>query len=437
MIVFFSFTLMFALYWPLALIMLIMVPAFATLYLLLNFWNRKTEREVMEASADVESQLVESLAGIKTIKHFGLEEFAGIQTETRFTNLLYKTYRSALNHVFSANTSYFISGLFTVILLWSGSYFVIGGAITPGELMSFYTILGYFTAPVSALIGANREMQNALIAADRLFEIMDLEREEMSAVPSLGVRFSGDIRFRDILFSYGPGNAVLHNLNLVIPHGKITAILGESGSGKSTLAYLLQRMYPLQKGQIRIGNKNLESMPLAELRKHIGFVPQQIHLFSGTILDNIAVGDPSPTYEYAMKLCFLLGMDSFLEGLPNGLMTRLGENGMNLSGGQRQRIAIARALYGNPDVLVLDEATSSLDSTTEQQIQEALISLRKNGKTIIQIAHRLGTVVFADKIVVLRNGRVLEEGTHEELFQAKSCYYRMWQRQMPGISIPS
>lgn len=434
MIVVFSFSLMLAIYWPLALIMLIMVPAFTGLYLLVNFWNRKTERDVMEASAGVESQLVESLSGIKTLKYFGLEEYAGIQTETRFTGLLYKTYKSTLNHVFSGNTSYFISGLFTIILLWSGSYFVVSRAITPGQLMSFYAILGYFTAPVSGLISANRDMQNALIAADRLFEIMDLEREEDAPKPQLGYVLAGDIRFEGVSFSYGSGAYVLKDLDLIIPQGKITAILGESGSGKSTLANLLQKMYPIQKGQIRIGMTNLNSMPPGELRNQIGIVPQEIHLFSGSILENIAYGDPAPDAEAVAKLCSLLGMESFMDGLPNGLFTKLGENGTNLSGGQRQRLAIARALYRNPPVLILDEATSSLDSATEYQIQRALKRLRKSGKTIVQIAHRLGTVVYADKIVVLRNGKVLEEGNHEELFKAKSYYYNMWQRQMPGYS---
>lgn len=431
MIVAFSFLLMFTLYWKLALIMLLMLPAYATIYILVNRWNRKTERAVMESSAGLESQLVESLATIKTLKYYALEDFTGIQTETRFVALLYKTYKSALNNIFSINGTFFISALFTIVLLWSGSYFVIRKAITPGQLMSFYTILGYFTAPVSRLIGANKEMQNALIAADRLFEIMDLEREASETRMTLKKESIGDIRFHNVAFRYGARVHVFNGLNLNIPKGKITALVGESGSGKSTLMHLLQRLYPVQKGSIRIGKKDIKYVNAENLRGLIGVVPQKIDLFAGNIIQNIAVGTFAPDVERIQEICSTIGIMPFIEALPHGFDTYLGENGAMLSGGQKQRIAIARALYREPEILILDEATSSLDSTAENFVQKAVQHLKLEKKTVVMIAHRLSTVIDADKIVVLHQGKVLEEGTHDFLYRHKGYYYKLWRQQMP------
>ena len=256
LIIIFSFALMFSYYWKLALIMLLVIPLYGAIYLVVNKMNKKTERKVMEKSADLESQLVESLNAIGTIKRFGLESFANIKTETRFIDLLKTGYKSALNTIFSGTSSGFISRLFTIILLWCGSYFVIAREITPGELMSFYAIIGYFTGPVGSLIGANREIQNALIAADRLFEIMDLEREESVNKMILKRENVGDIEFKNVAFRYGTRVEVFEDFSLLIPKGKITAIVGESGSGKSTLMSLLQNIYSIQKGKILIGDAN-------------------------------------------------------------------------------------------------------------------------------------------------------------------------------------
>ena len=435
LIIFFSFVLMFSLYWQLALIMLLIIPFYTLIYLLVDRWNRNTERKVMETAADLESQLVESLNTIRTIKHFGLEEFMNFQTETRFIKLLQKGYHSALNHVFSVNSTTCISSLFTVILLWSGSYFVIQRDITPGELMSFYAILGYFTTPVSRLINANKEIQNALIAADRLFEIMDLEQEKAEQIVEMFKEPTGDIRFADVSFRYGTRVELFDKFNLVIPRERITAIIGESGSGKSTLVNLLQKIYPIQKGKICIGETDIRYVAASCLRNYIAVVPQQIHLFSGTVLDNIALGDMAPEMERILQLCSTLGLLEFIEALPQGFHTHLGENGALLSGGQKQRIAIARALYKDPRILILDEATSSLDSRAEHYIEKTLARLRAQQKTIILIAHRLSSVVRADKIVVLQNGKVAEEGTHEQLFCQKGVYFDQWQRQLPSVPL--
>lgn len=435
LIIVFSFALMFGYYWKLALIMLTIIPLYVVIYMIINKLNKKTERSVMEKSAELESQLVESLNSVGTIKRFGIENFANINTETKFVDLLKTGYSSSLNSVFSNTGSETIAQLFTIILLWSGSYFVISKEITPGELLAFYAIVGYFTAPISSLVGANKQIQNALIAADRLFEIMDLEQEEIDNKINLTVENIGDISFKNVNFRYGSRVEVFTNFSMQIPKGKITAIVGESGSGKSTLMSLLQNLYPLQQGQITIGDIDLKYIHHEALRKLVSVVPQKIDLFAGNVIDNIALGYFNPDMERIIHICKVIGILDFIETLPNGFVTYLGENGATLSGGQKQRIAIARALYRNPEILVLDEATSSLDSSSEHYIQNTIQSLRSQEKTIILIAHRLSTVINADQIVVLGKGQVLEQGTHQELYIKKGSYYKLWQQQMPNLGL--
>ncbi len=434
LILVFSFGLMFTYYWKLALIMLVIIPVYAIIYIITNKLNKRTERDIMEKSADLESQLVESLNAVGTIKRFGLEDFANIKTETRFIGLLKTGYESALNSVFSGSSTEIITQLFTIILLWSGSFFVIQKEITAGELMAFYAIIGYFTSPVASLITANKQIQNALIAADRLFEIMDLEREDGAQKITIIEENVGDINFTHVGFRYGSRVEVFKDFNLQISKGKITAIIGESGSGKSTLMSLLQNIYPIQKGQISIGDQDLKHIENSSLRDLVSVVPQKIDLFAGNVIENIAVGEFAPDIERIMDVCKTIGILEFIENLPNSFATYLGENGATLSGGQKQRIAIARALYKNPEILVLDEATSSLDSESENYIQRAVQSLRDQDKTIIIIAHRLSTVVNADKIVVLEKGEVIEEGNHEVLYARQEKYYDLWQKQMPVVS---
>jgi ABC-type bacteriocin/lantibiotic exporter with double-glycine peptidase domain len=291
LILFFSFGIMFLYYWKLALIMLLVIPLYLIVYVIINKLNKKTERKIMESSAELESQLVESLNAVGTIKRFGLESFANIKTETKFISLLHIGYKSALNSIFSGTSTTFIAQLFTIILLWSGSYFVIEGEITPGELLSFYAIIGYFMSPVASLIGANKQIQSALIAADRLFEIMDLEREENTDKVVLKKEKISDIEFKNVAFRYGTRVQVFTDFNLKIKKGNITAIVGESGSGKSTLISLLQNLYPIQKGGITIGDLDLKYIQHESLRNLVSVVPQKIDLFAGNVIDNIAVGD--------------------------------------------------------------------------------------------------------------------------------------------------
>lgn len=428
-IVLFSFALMFTYYWKLALIVALVIPFYLGIYVITNWLNKKVERRMMEESAELESHLVESLNAVKTIKQFGAEIYANNKTDIHFSTLLKTIYKSVLNDLFSDNTSEFISRIFTIVLLWVGAGYVIDREITPGELLSFYALIGYFTSPVSQLIDMNKSIQNALIASDRLFEIMDLEQEEVTDKIELTAEQIGNINFENVTFSYGSRREVFKDFSCVIEKGKTTAIVGESGSGKTTLATLIQNLYPVNSGKITIGDYEVQYLSHYSLRTLIGVVPQQIDLFSGNVIENIAFGEDFPDMQRVIDLTKQLGILSFIEQLPNGFQTHLGENGSQLSGGQRQRIAIARALYKNPEILILDEATSSLDTDSEQVIQAALNELKRTGKTLIVIAHRLSTIAHSDTILVLKNGQLIEQGTHQELLAQETTYKAMWEKQ--------
>jgi ABC-type bacteriocin transporter len=428
-ILIFSFILMFTYYWKLALIMLIVIPLYAVIYHFSNRINKTTQRKLMEKSAELETQLVESVNSVSTIKRFGLESFANLKTEIRFVNLLRTVYTSGINSLWIGSSSGLVSGLFSIILLWAGAGFVIQNLITPGELLSFYAIIGYFTGPVIGLIGMNKTLQDARIAADRLFEIMDLEREATENKTELAPDMIGDIRFKNVKFRYGTRVTVFEDLSLLMAKGKITAIVGESGSGKTTMLSLLQNIYSLQSGSILIGEYDIKYLSNESLRRAVGVVPQDVHLFAGNVIENIAIGDMEPDMKKIIRICGQIRILDFIEKLPNGFDTWLGENGTNLSGGQRQRLAIARALYREPEILILDEATSSLDSAAEEHVQHCIQLLRKQGKTIILIAHRLSTVADADQIIVLKEGKLIEEGTHQQLLQLAGVYTSMWKKQ--------
>ena len=430
-IVLFSFALMFTYYWKLALVIALVIPLYFSVYWLTNQLNKKVERRAMEESAELESHLVESLNSIRTIKQFGVEVFANNKTDNRFSLLLKTIYKSVLNSLFSGSSSEFLSRIFTIVLLWVGAGYVIEREITPGELLSFYALIGYFMSPVSELIGMNKTIQNALIAADRLFEIMDLEREETTEKIELTPENVGDIHFKNVSFSYGTRADVFENFSCVIEKGKTTAIVGGSGSGKTTFASLIQNLYPLKSGKILIGDYDIAYISNYSLRNMVSIVPQQIDLFSGNVVENIALGEDFPDVQRIIDITKRLGISNFIESLPNGFQTYLGENGSQLSGGQKQRIAIARALYKNPEILILDEATSSLDSESEQSIQQTLSEFRKQGKTMLIIAHRLSTIANADVILVLQNGQIIEQGSHKELLSRDSVYKTMWEKQSP------
>lgn len=433
LIVVFSFLLMFTYYWKFALLTAFTLPLYMLVYWVSNRLNKTWERKLMEDAAGLETQLVESLNNIRTIKQFGIEQFTNVRTEQKFITLLNTIFKSGQNQLIFGNTTELINRVFTILLLWTGSYFALNQHITPGELLSFYALIGYFQGPISSLIGMNRTIQNAWIAADRLFEIFDLETETVPHTIDLQLAQLGDIVFENVQFSYGTRKMVFQDLNLHFEKGNSIGIVGESGCGKSTLISILQQLYPIQGGKIHFGHIDLQYISKSALRKLVAVVPQEVDIFAGTVLENIALGDPYPQFERIVTLCQQLGVLNFIESLSGGFGAQLGENGANLSGGQKQRLGIVRALYRNPEVLILDEATSSLDSASEAYVQNTLAQFQAQGKTIIIIAHRLSTVMDADKIIVLHEGNVVEEGAHQELIQKRGAYFQLWTKQFPML----
>lgn len=422
-IVLFSFVLMFIYSWRLALVMLIAIPAYSIIYIIVNKLNKKTERKVMEKTASLEANLVESLGSTYTLKAMGAEDYANSKTEMSFVELLKTVYKSGKNSIFASFSSDGVSKIFVLALFWVGSYLVIGTKITVGELFLFYALIGYFNQPITSLIQTNTTIQNALIAADRLFEIMDLEREDkVDRKIKLSEDNITDITIKDVHFSYGTRLKVFEGLNLKIEKNKLTVLAGESGSGKSTIVSLLQNIYPIQSGKISIGNFDIQQISIGSLRKNLVGIPQHIDLFKGTLLENIAIGDYEPDMQKITSLVSTFNFDEFIESLPNGLGNYVEEKGINFSGGQKQKIGIIRALYKEPRIILLDESTSALDLKSENNVIDILKDFTKSGKTVLFVTHRPSIMKKADKIAFLKDGKIVEEGSFNELMNANSFF---------------
>ncbi|OPY96016.1 peptidase C39 [Bradyrhizobium sacchari] len=427
LVILFSFGLMFIYSWKIAVVVAISIPLYVLVYWTINRLNRKRQRAIMENVADLEAQLVESLEAVSTIKTFGLESFACARIETRFVKTLHSVYSSGLISIAGDNASSFLSTLFTILLMWFGTTLVLDQAVTPGELLSCYALLGYITGPVATLIHSNRIVQDAFIAADRLFEIFDLEPARGGDIDATKCEL-GDICLENVTFRHGSQPKLFEDLNVTFRRGEMAAVVGESGSGKSSLAALLQNVYPLESGRIRIGPYDLKDLSTVSLRKIVAAVPQSTDVFSGSVIENIALGEFEPKIDRIMKVCDQTGLREVIERWPGGFQTYLGENGARLSGGEKQRLSLARALYREPDILILDEPTSSLDSLAEATIHRLVDDLRRAGKTIVIISHRLSTICGADKVIVLDKGRIVAEGRHTDL-QHENAYLRLWGAQ--------
>jgi ATP-binding cassette subfamily B protein len=406
------------------------IPLYLAIWTVTNARNRLTARDLMERGAELHSQLVESVSAVGTIKRFGLEQEMERRTEVRFVRLLRAVFRATRAAHFSSTVTGLVSRLSVVALLWTGSVAVIDRQLTPGELMSCYALLGYLTGPILTLIAANRTIQDALIAADRLFEIMDLESEDRETRANIVLARNGDIELEHVSFRYGARLLALEDVSVRFARGAITALVGESGSGKSTIAALIQRVYLPDEGRVRIAAVDLRHVSNETLRSLVCAVPQRIELFAGSVLQNITLGDPDPDLSRALEAARAAGIAEVIERLPAAFDTELGENGGMLSAGERQRLAIARALYRDPEILILDEATSSLDCGAVNTVRRLARERRARGRTVIVIAHQLDMVVDADHIVVLRNGRVVEQGTHADLVSRRGAYRSIWESRV-------
>jgi ATP-binding cassette subfamily B protein len=391
---------------------------------------RRRARRAMEDAARLCAHLVEDVSGVETVKAYGLERARAEEGEGGLVRLVQATFGLQKLSVSMTGLGLFVTSLAGVVILWYGGHRVMAGALTIGQLMFFYTLLGYLLEPLQRLASVNLQIQDALVAVDRLFQVMDLEVEPTGLdrkATFAGVR--GAIELCGVGFRYGCRAPVLEGLDLTIPTGKTVAIVGESGSGKSTLLKLLMGYYAPTEGSVLIDGVDLRDYELASLRAGIGLVAQDPFIFSGTIAKNIAPGRPDATAAEVIEAARAAGLEEFIAGLPERYETVIGERGANLSGGQRQRLAIARALLRRPEILIFDEATSHLDTATERAIQESLRSVLA-GKTVVLVAHRLSTIRDADLIYVLERGRVAEGGTHAQLMAREGLYWNLWRAQV-------
>ncbi len=415
-------------------IALMVVIAYAVIVFAFNKPVKNINQKQMEDNAQLTSYLVESLNGVETIKAFHAEEKSQSKTDTLFVKFMRSLFKGGIINNAETTLTSAVATIGTTLILWVGVVSVMNGNMTLGSLITFNALLGYFLDPVKNLINLQPQMQTAVVAAERLAEILDLEIEKASdsSQKIIPDSLAYDIRFENVDFRYGTRSLILEDLNMTIHAGEKIALVGESGSGKTTLTKLLMNFYEWEKGEIFIGDYNLKDLDLEALRNRIAYISQDIFLFSGTIRENLMLGNDEATMDDIIEACKLSKADEFINKLPLRYETRLEENGANLSGGQKQRLAIARALLKKPDILVMDEATSNLDSITEKAIEKTINDLSGNITTII-IAHRLSTIMRCDKIYVMEQGKFIEQGTHNELLDSKGRYYKLWKDQMPDI----
>jgi len=412
------------------------VPLMASTLYAVSRPMRRAQRSALELAAELQSRLVESIAGIATIKAFRAEKKEGHKAEAGLVCLLRETFGATLWGVTSGLSGEIVASLTIVSLLWSAGWMVMAGELTVGQLVACYSILLYLLQPVGRLADLNQQVQDAWIAAERLFEILDLQPEgaESSGKLVLTHDLQGRVELQEVGFRYGTRDPVLREITFTIPPRSLLALVGASGSGKSTLARLLLRFHDPQAGQVSIDGHDLRDLNLQSLRSQIGYVDQDAFFFSGTIEENLMLGTQGRDADAAFRAVCAVGLEDFVLRLPQRLGTRIGERGLTLSAGQRQRLALARVLVSDPPILVLDEATSHLDADAERHIL-CLLQKLKQRKTIVMIGHRLGLARHADRIALLSGGRILEQGTHEELLDARGAYWSLWQScsEGPGV----
>ena len=365
----------------------------------------------------------ETIDGIETIKSYNY--MFPVKKKVR------ELYNEQLDHGVTGNVlgtiigalMTMVSSISMVILLWTGAELCIDGKLMLSDLLVFYYMMGYFLQPVGNLVNLQPTIQTAMVAAERLNDILDAEKENNDKRSPNDLK--GDIVFDKVVYGYGNREPVLNELSLTCKAGTKTALVGESGSGKTTIAKLLMAFDEARTGKVTIGKIPIKDYSPIELRKHISYISQTTSLFADTIMNNIKIGNPNASDEDVVDICKKCGINSFVEKLPMGYNTKIEENGKNLSGGQRQRLAIARALIRKPDILIMDEATSNLDTISEKIIRDIIDSL-PNDITVLIIAHRLKTIMNCDNIYVVKDGRIVEEGKHDQLLAQNGYYAQIW-----------
>ncbi|MDB1614171.1 peptide cleavage/export ABC transporter, partial [Enterococcus faecalis] len=388
----------------------------------------KANQEEMAAGATLNSSIIESLKGIETIKAYSGEEKVYNRVDREFIRLMKKSFRTVTLDNVQQGIKHAIQLISSALILWLGSFYVMDGTISLGQLITYNALLVFFTDPLQNIINLQVKMQTAQVANKRLNEIFAIEPEQTNDSSEREIpnqTFQQEIRLENVSFSYNMKAPTLNNISCTIaPKSKI-ALVGVSGSGKSTLAKLLVNFYAPSEGTIRYGKMNHLDIPFQQLREHVTYVPQESFFFSGTIVENLTFGlQNMPSFERIIEVCEAVQLNTFIEQQPLRYDMVLEEGGANLSGGQRQRLAIARALLKDADVLILDEATSGLDTLLEHAILDYLLTLEE--KTLLFIAHHLPIAKACDHILVLHEGQLVEQGAHDDLRYNQGVYQQLW-----------
>jgi len=414
----------------LAIICFLILPFYLLSLIIFNKRIRKMSHEVRERYALVQKDLQELLSGVAVIKAFTGEKRATIKMLRKIKDAIRKQVRRDIMGTVAIISSVIISSMGPIVLIWYGCAEIMRNNLTVGGLIAFTSFIGYLFGPTRILYNLNLGVQRSLASVERIFEILDL-KPERNGTKDIKIK-EARVVFDNVSFSYNSKKKVLKNVSFEAKSGEIIAIVGRSGVGKTTLVSLIPRFYEPNSGRIMIDGVDIKEVKLKSLRQNIGICSQETFLFSDTIRENIKFGNPGVgniEIEEAARLAYA---DVFIKILPNGYETKVGERGINFSGGERQRIAIARALIKNSKILILDEATSQLDSKSENLIQKALENLLKN-RTAFIIAHRLSTIQNADKIIVLDKGRIVGEGRHNKLYNRCAIYRSLYDEQFVKI----
>ena len=389
---------------------------------------RQAFRDTRSAVAEINASMESSISGIRVTKAFTNAEKEKEKFEIgngKFQKARQGAY-SAMGRFHSGNT--FVTDVFNVVVLIAGGLFLYNGRIQFGDYSAFIVSVNMFIGPVMTLINFMEQFENGVTGFERFCEIMDAKPETDRPDAQDAGQLEGHIEFRDVSYAYDEDKNVLRHVDLNIEKGKTFALVGPSGGGKTTICHLIPHFYDVMSGEILLDGKEINSLTLESVRRNIGIVQQDIYLFNDSMKENIRYGKLDATDEEIIQAAKRANIHDYIMTLPNGYDTNIGERGVRLSGGQKQRLSIARVFLKNPPILILDEATSALDNTTEILIQQALDELCK-GRTTLVVAHRLSTIKNADEIAVVSDGRITEQGTHEELMEKKGTYYELYQLQ--------
>ncbi len=426
---------LFLIKWELALLSLIVLPVAAFPIVKFGSKIRRRGTRAQEWRAEVNTILQETISGIRVVKAFGMEEYE----RRRFRDASQQVFRAFMRiwrvEALTSPVLEVLGGIGIIIAFGLGGYLVTTKSLTAGGFMAFLGAMASLYQPVKRIGQVNNVVQRGLAGMTRVFELLDTRSEVQALGEAVRLeRMQDSVTFQRVSFGYEPERPVLHDISFTANLGEIIAVVGTSGAGKTTLVNLIPRFYDPTAGIITIDGVDIARVTLSSLRQQMGIVTQETILFDDTIFNNIAYGQGRVPVEKVREAARIANAHEFIEALPDGYETRIGERGVRLSGGQRQRIAIARAIQKDPPILILDEATSALDAEAERLVQEALDRLMEDRTTFV-IAHRLSTIIRANRILVLDEGRLVEQGTHAELMTAAGVYHRLYQSQSLGAAV--